>query len=91
MLMPKSGMQQMLESMIPKDVMVAIEKAKTEIPAFAEALNKRVTAIEESLARIECLMESVASKVDPHHAQQIPPTLQKLLQEMPTDGQERSF
>lgn len=91
MIMPKSGMAQMLESMIPDDVKHAIQKAKVEIPAFADALNLRVTRIEESLSRIESLLQRLEFEANPSAAEQMPETLKKVLEQMPTSGQERTF
>ena len=91
MIMPKSGMAQMLESMIPEDVKQAIQKAKVEIPAFADALNLRVTRIEETLSRIESLLQRLEFEANPSAADQMPETLKKVLEQMPTSGQERTF
>jgi hypothetical protein len=87
----KSGMQQMIEQMIPPEAWAAIEKAKVEIPAFAEQLNKRVTAMEQTLKSIDGKLSIIMSKLDPNAVEDVPPTLKKLLEQMPTTGQERSF
>jgi hypothetical protein len=87
----KSGMQQMIESMIPKEAWEAIEKAKTEIPAFANQLNVRVTAMETTLQIIDSKLSLILSKLDPNAVQETPPTLQRLLEQMPTTGQEKTF
>lgn len=87
----KSGMQQMIEQMIPPEVWAAIEKAKTEIPAFAEKLDSRVTAMEQTLQSVDSKLSLILSKLDPNAVEDVPPTLKKLLEQMPTTGKERSF
>ena len=52
-IIPKSGMQMMIESMLPPDIKDMIEKAKVEIPAFADGLKTQVATIEATMKRIE--------------------------------------
>jgi hypothetical protein len=87
----KSGMQQMIEQMIPPEVWKAIETAKTEVPAFANALNARVTAMERTLHAMDAKLSLILSKLDPNAVEDLPPTLKHMLEKMPSSAQERSF
>jgi hypothetical protein len=61
MQLPMSGMAQMLESMIPADVKEAIDKAKTEIPEFANSIKCKIDRIEKTQAEIMTLLNEVIS------------------------------
>lgn len=93
----QSGMAQLIMDMIPDDLKIAIEKAKTDIPAFAVAMENRIKKMEAQLTRIENICVSlddtvsrVLSRVDPDYVPPVPPTLQAILQ-IDEQSTERSF
>lgn len=93
----KSGMQMMVESMLPPGF---LDKLQTEFMPFIQSLDERLKRIEanqqaEQIAvsrivstcdAIYTQVENIMGKVDPSFAQQVPATLQHLLNDPECTG-----
>ena len=61
--MPKTGMQMLLENLLPAELLQQIQQAATAIPAIAQKLQSQLDRMETTLAHIESVVERIENKV----------------------------